>query len=91
MKQHHVIPLLLLAFFHCGKSTLAQKALDSILDQTTSVIFENPDQAIATGKKVLEEAGAAKTKINALMLISNAYLSKRENSKSLEYALKARD
>lgn len=91
MKQHHAIPLLLLAFFLCGKSTLAQKALDSILNQTTSVIFENPDQAIATGKKVLEEAGAAKTKINALMLISNAYLSKRENSKSLEYALKARD
>src|SRR5690606_41945930 len=27
----------------------------------------------------------------SLMLISNAYLSKRENEKSLEYALRARD
>src|SRR5690606_9959714 len=47
--------------------------------------------AIETGTVVFQKANDPKTKVNALMLISNAYLSKRENEKSLEFALKARD
>ena len=68
----------------------AQKNLDSILTITSNEIFENPNKAITIGKDVLSNATQAGTKINALMLISNAYLSKRENAKSLEYALMTR-
>ena len=69
----------------------AQKDLDSIITITTNIIFEDPNKAISVGNDVLSNATQATTKINALMLISNAYLSKRENSKSLEYALKTRE
>src|SRR5690606_39757837 len=46
---------------------------------------------IETGTAVFEKANDPKTKVTALMLVSNAYLSKRENEKSLEYVLRARD
>lgn len=71
--------------------TSAQKKLDSILAITANEIFDNPNKAITIGNDVFSKATKARTKIDALMLISNAYLSKRENSKSLEYALKTRE
>lgn len=82
--------VLVMMFFFTG-ITIAQNDLDSVLAITTNKIYEDPNKAILIGHDVLSQATTAKTKINALMLISNAYLSKRENSKSLEYALKTRE
>lgn len=91
MRKRAVISLIFLSCLLQGGSLFAQKKLDSLVNSATSIIFENPDRAISLGLQVYGEATQAKTKIGALMLISNSYLSKRENSKSLEYALMARD
>lgn len=91
MKTRNLIPSLLIAMCClCSAVGYAQKHLDSLVDVTTNKIFEDPDWAIKTGQEILTKANKPKTKIHALMLISNAYLSKRDNTKSLEYALKTR-
>ena len=87
--QHIVLPFTMLCLF-CNIS-FAQNDLDSIINVSTIKIYENPNEAIEVGNRIFEKASELKTKVSALMLISNAYLSKRENEKSLEYALKARD
>lgn len=81
----YLLPVLLLLLL--PGSISAQKDLDSIIGITKNKIFDDPNNAIQIGNEILSNATQARTKINALMLISNAYLSKRENSKSLEYAL----
>lgn len=84
------IVLVVLGLFCCIAPLLAQKQLDSIIRASSNKIFDQPNNAIEIGQEVFGKATDPRTKINALMLISNAHLSKRENSKSLEYALKAR-
>ena len=91
MKNLKTYMFVLLLLFPFSGKIFAQKKLDSILDATIIKIYENPNAAIETGTVVFQKANDPKTKVNALMLISNAYLSKRENEKSLEFALKARD
>lgn len=83
--------VLAMIFLFFTSITSAQKKLDSVLTVTANKIFDDPNKVILIGHDVFSNATQAKTKINALMLISNAYLSKRENSKSLEYALKTRE
>ena len=89
LKTYRFIWILLFCLW--GKFSFAQKKLDSILDTAVIKIYENPNLAIETGTAVFERASDPKTKVTALMLVSNAYLSKRENEKSLEYVLRARD
>lgn len=94
MKSISVIPFhFLLAGLFClaPLGSTAQKELDSILSANTNTIFEEPDLVINIGNEIFEEASEPQTKIKALMLVSNAYLSKRDNTKSLEYVLKARE
>ncbi|PVW16427.1 tetratricopeptide repeat protein [Marixanthomonas spongiae] len=91
MKAKSLIPSILIVLCSlCSAAGLAQKHLDSLVDVTTNKVFEDPEAAIRIGEDVLTKATKPKTKTYALMLISNAYLSKRENTKSLEYALKTR-
>jgi tetratricopeptide (TPR) repeat protein len=66
------------------------KNLDSILDAAGNEIYENPDHAIDVGQKVLKESeDNVDYKIKAYKLISDAYSSKRDYEKSLEYLIKA--
>ncbi|WP_310993825.1 tetratricopeptide repeat protein [Aequorivita marina] len=92
MKKKQTYKVFLLVGF-CLLTTIstAQKELDSILEDAKNIIFDNPNKAISIGTEVFSEATQAETKVNALMLISNGYLSQRDNPKSLEYALKTRD
>lgn len=87
--QHIVFGVAISCLF-CN-SVFAQSDLDSIVAVSTIKIYDNPNAAIEIGNNIFEKARNPQTKIKALMLISNAYLSKRENEKSLEYALRARD
>lgn len=66
---------------------MAQKELDSIITASTTLLFDQPDQAIEMAQEVLSKATSPETKIRTLTFMSNAYLSKRENSKSLQTAL----
>lgn len=86
----HTLFFVFLLFFSESK-TVAQTELDSILEATIIKIYENPNAAITTATTIFKKTDNAQTKVKALMLISNAYLSKRENEKSLQFALKARD
>jgi len=79
--------------FLCSLSSPAQqKVLDSLLKAGTLEIYDNPDHAIEIGKKVYgENNDNLKTKLNSLMLISDAYSSKRDYRKSLEYVIRAKN
>jgi tetratricopeptide (TPR) repeat protein len=67
-----------------------QKKLDSIIRTTSNHIYVNPDEAIKTGQTLLKDAkDNVDYKIKAYKLISDAYSSKRDYKKSLEYLIKA--
>jgi len=80
---------LFLAFLLSAISLSAQKELDSILSASTSLLFDKPDQAIELANEVLEKSLDPATKVKALTFMSNAYLSKRQNSKSLKSVLRS--
>ena len=66
------------------------KKLDSILKIATNQIYANPDQVIKVGNQVIKEAGNnVDYKIKGYKLISDAYSSKRDYEKSVEYLVKA--
>jgi tetratricopeptide (TPR) repeat protein len=89
------IPLryLIIFFFllFVNRSYSQTQNLDSIFKKGLKEIFEHPDKAIAMGKTVYQMApeGSA-IKVKALMLISDAYSSKRDYRKSLEYVILAK-
>ena len=66
------------------------KNLDSIIIAAGSEIYENPDHVIQIGQKIVKEAeNNIDYKIKGYKLISDAYSSKRDYEKSLEYLIKA--
>jgi tetratricopeptide (TPR) repeat protein len=68
------------------------KRLDSIIKAQTAETYKNPDKVIVVGKKLLNEAGNdVDIKIRVYKLISDAYASKRDYQKSLEYVIKANE
>ena len=69
----------------------AQKKLDRILEESRFQIYENPKEVIRIGDSIFTQATQPETKSLALMFISTAYLSMRENEKSLQYSLKAQN
>lgn len=79
-----------LALFMMHDTSVAQVKLDSLISNANVKVYEDPITAIKIGKEYLEKATVAKTKINALMLISNGYLSKRDYEKSLAYSKKTK-
>lgn len=83
--------LWLLLSLLCSISGLAQKELDSIITVSTPLIFEQPEQAIEIAEDVLKKSTQTETKIKAHILMSSAYLSKRNNRKSLSATLQALD
>jgi len=87
LKPMALITLLLLL----SHTTIGQVKLDSLINVASLKVYEDPVVAIKMGEQLFDEATIAKTKIKALMLISNGYLSKREYEKSLEYSMKTRD
>lgn len=63
---------------------------DSIIDQATLKIYENPDESIAIGQSVFNDSKSSdRLKIRGLILISDGYSSKRDYQKALEYLMKA--
>jgi len=77
--------------FFINQISFAQTKIDSLINNAHLKVYENPVEAIKIGEKLFDEASIAKTKINALLLISNGYLSKREYQKSLEYSMRTKE
>lgn len=66
------------------------KNLDSILNAGGNEIYENPDHAIKVGKSIVKQSEEnVDYQIKGYKLISDAYSSKRDYEKSLEYLIKA--
>lgn len=66
------------------------KKIDSILRIGANGIYNNPDNVIKIGKDIVKNSGENIIyKIKAFKLISDAYSSKRDYEKSLEYLIRA--
>jgi tetratricopeptide (TPR) repeat protein len=66
------------------------KKLDSILKVTSNEIYINPDNVIKIGQDFVKNSGDnIEYTIKGYKLISDAYSSKRDYQKSLEYLIKA--
>lgn len=90
MKRLKTYSLLIYLFFL--QLSFSQKVSDSIYNAATLSVYDNPDKAIEVGARMLEEyEKEPKRQIDALLLLSNAYSSKREYERSLDYANKARE
>jgi tetratricopeptide (TPR) repeat protein len=67
-----------------------QKALHELINKTAVKIYSNPDEVIQIGNTIIKKSDInADIKIQTYILLSDAYSSKRDYQKSLEYALKA--
>lgn len=73
----------------CVVSGMAQKEMDSLISASTPLLFDQPDRAIKIAESVLVTSKVPETRIRALTFMSHAYLSKRQNSKSLTITLEA--
>jgi len=95
MRLHHnlfAFVFLLTGFMLFDGTLYAQnsKRLDSIIKVSASEMYTNPDKVIASGNRVVKEAGNdVDTKIRGYKLIADGYSSKRDYQKSLEYVNKA--
>lgn len=88
-KTYYIILFLGLNFFQIS---FAQKVSEEEYNAATLNVYDNPDKTIEVGIRMFETSkDQPKRQINALLLISNAYSSKREYEKSLDYAIKARE
>lgn len=78
-----------LLMVHSGYSQNTKK-LDSILRVATNEIYINPDNVIRLGKNVVKNSeDNIEYKIKGYKIISDAYSSKRDYKKALEYLIKA--
>lgn len=81
-----------IAVFVMNSYCFAQTQEDSLYNAAVLSVYDNPDKAIAVGNQIFEKnADNPKKQLMALLLISNAYSSKRDYEKSLEYALKTKE
>lgn len=70
----------------------AQNEDDNLYNSAIVFVYDNPDKAIEIGQQLLKKNEKnPKAQIRALLLISNAYASKRDYEKSLSVALKAKE
>lgn len=88
LKTYHFFWILLLISF---QNVFAQQVSRAEFDAATLNVYDNPDKAIEIGLRMFDTSSGHRKKIDALLLLSNAYSSKREYEKSLDYALKARE
>lgn len=66
------------------------RKLDSIINVAGNEIYVNPDHVIEVGQTIVKSAGDnVNYKIKGYKLMSDAYSSKRDYEKSLEYLIKA--
>lgn len=87
----HIKFILCFCLLVCLSSFLtAQQNFDLILKEANRNIYENPNKAIEIGLELYNSTETSyEVKVNALILISTGYSSKRNNLLSLDYANKS--
>ncbi|QXU51227.1 tetratricopeptide repeat protein [Chryseobacterium sp. D764] len=82
-------PLLLVSFCIFTK---AQKTPDSVLMKKARLeIYDNPDNTIKIGERLLKKSHDVKTSIQLYKLLSTAHIAKRNFEESLRYIMKAKE
>ncbi len=82
-----ICSLLLIAIVSQG---FAQTEIKQLLKKGNEALYKNPDKAIEIGEKILSTTNVnLEDKIDALLLITTSYSSKRNYVKSLKYAVQA--
>lgn len=84
-----VLRFSLLIFVFSSVAFAAQKDKDSLINRAKVIIYERPDETISIALKLLKEENKVDQVAHLYMLISNAYIAKRNNDSSLFYILKA--
>lgn len=89
------IHVFLLLFLLCTVSVSGQKTPDDslsiIIKKANQEIYNNPDNVIKIGKKLLKNEKDTKNLIRIYLLLSTAGFAKRDFDKSLQYTYKARE
>ncbi len=83
------LTLLILLFFIFWAN--AQESRDSMRSRAKAVIYEQPDVTISLARKLLKDEKNPDEAAHLYMLISNAYIAKRNTDSSLYYILQAAD
>ena len=74
------------------QNSQGQEDKDSLYEAAIMSVYDNPDRAIEIGKQIFNDNKSNPEKqIKALLLLSNAYASKRDYEKSLEFALQTNE
>lgn len=82
-------PFYLMLIFLWSVSFTAQKTNDSLKKRAYSITYEQPDEAISIALKLLKNEKKVDEVAHLNILISTAYLAKKNNDSSLFYILKA--
>ena len=91
-KKYLLFLIIVLTTISISATEQQNKQADSLIKAATKNVYENPNQAITSGKSIFEnETYSIKTRTRALILISSAYSSKRDYKKALEYIIKAKE
>jgi tetratricopeptide (TPR) repeat protein len=81
----------IICFFLIQKA-FSQTKEDSLYNVAVMSVYDNPDKSIELGNQIFQNNSQdPKKQVLALLLISNAYSSKRDYEKSLEFALKTKE
>ncbi|PWN65887.1 hypothetical protein [Chryseobacterium oncorhynchi] len=84
--------IILLTVLLCQVPLLGQKISDdSLLKKANQEIYNNPDNAIRIGKKLLQKEKDINKSIKIYLLLSTAEIAKRNFDESLKHILKARE
>lgn len=87
-KMYLLFVMLLLSSICIGQRI---QSVDSLIRIGTVEIYDNPEKAIKLGMKIASDSlYDVDSRVKALLMISNAYSSKRDYQSSLAYALKAK-
>ncbi|WP_185290451.1 lipopolysaccharide assembly protein LapB [Chryseobacterium lactis] len=82
----------LLAALFCHVAFFGQKISDdSLMKIANQEIYNNPDQSISIGKKLLQKEKDPNKSVKIYLLLSTAGIAKRNFDESLQYILKARE
>lgn len=91
MKTFSLLFLLFSAALMFAQPATSASSYDTLYKRAQMGIYENPDRSIAIINQLLEQEKNTEKKINLYLVLSSAYVSKRNFDTSLKYILKAKE
>ncbi|MGE8555482.1 MAG: hypothetical protein ACN6OB_16305 [Chryseobacterium jejuense] len=90
--MNRVAQFIFFLFLFCQISLSGQKISDdSLMKKANQEIYNNPENAIRIGKKLLQKEKDVKRRVRIYLVLSTANIAKRDFDGSLRYLLEARE